>query len=124
MRGSFSDNSDRGASLAKTIVIFLFLALAVYGYLAWQAYQYRARRDEVLQLMKDVYGQCLAPAKDDPPLARRIKLTKAAINTLKPEDSYGLLVVFDAELADKGCIVEPSSPSSLPSKNRTPPTSR
>jgi hypothetical protein len=124
MTGSFSGNPDRGASLAKTIVTFLLLALAVYGYFAWQAYQYRARRDEVLQLMKDVYAQCLAPARDDPPLARRIELTKAAINTLKPEDSFGLLVVFEAELADKGCTVESLSPSPPPSKYRPLPAAR
>jgi len=120
----FSDNLDRGASLAKTIVIFLFLALAVYGYLAWQAYEYRARRDEVLQLMKDVYAQCAPTAKDDPQLARRIELTKATINSLKAEDSYGLLVVFDSELDAKGCNPEPSTPAPPSAEKQTRPTSR
>ncbi len=124
MRRPFSDNSDRGASLVKTIVTFLFLALAVYGYMAWQAYEYRARRDEVLQLMKEVYTQCLAPARDDPQLARRIALTKATINTLKPEDSFGLLVVFDSELATKGCNPEPSSPAPPSAEKQTRPAPR
>jgi hypothetical protein len=124
MRRPLPDNSDCGASLAKTIVIFLFLALAVYGYLAWQAYEYRARREEVLQLMKDVYAQCIPAAKDDPQLARRIELTKSAIYTLKPEDSYGLLVVFDSELDAKGCNPEPSTPAPPSAEKQTRPTSR
>ncbi len=124
MAGSFSYNSDRGASLAKTIVIFLFLALAVYGYLAWQAYEYRARRDEVLQLMKEVYAQCVGEPKGDPRMSRRIELTKSAIYTLKPEDSFGLLVVFDAELASKGCNSEPSSPAPQSAETQSRPASR
>ena len=124
MARPLSDNLDRGVSLAKTIVIFLFLALAVYGYLAWQAYEYRARRDEVLQLMKEVYAQCVAEPKSDPQLARRIELTKSAISSLKLEDSYGLLVVFDAELADKGCNPEPSTPIPPSAEKQTRPTSR
>ena len=124
MSRPFSDKLDRGVSLAKTIVIFLFLALAVYSYLAWQAYEYRARRDEVLQLMKEVYGQCLAGPKDDPRLAQRIEITKSAIYSLKSEDRFGLLVVFDAELADKGCNPEPSTPAPPSAEKQTRPTSR
>ena len=124
MSRPFSDKLDRGVSLAKTIVIFLFLALAVYSYLAWQAYEYRARRDEVLQLMKEVYGQCLAGPKDDPRLAQRIETTKSAIYSLKTEDRFGLLVVFDAELASKGCNLEPSTPAPPSAEKQTRPTSR
>jgi len=98
--------------------------LAVYSYLAWQAYEYRARRDEVLQLMKEVYGQCLAGPKDDPRLAQRIEITKSAIYSLKSEDRFGLLVVFDAELADKGCNPEPSTPAPPSAEKQTRPTSR
>jgi hypothetical protein len=124
MKSTFSDISDRGASVVRVIVIFLFLALAVYGYFALQAYTYRARRDEILQLMKEVYAQCVAEPKGDPRLARRIELTKSAINSLKLEDSYGLLVVFDAELADKGCNPEPSSPAPQSAEKQSRPASR
>jgi hypothetical protein len=124
MKSTFSDISDRGASVVRVIVIFLFLALAVYGYFAWQAYTYRDRRDEVLQLMKDVYAQCIPAAKDDPQLARRIELTKSAIYALKPEDSFGLLVVFDSELAAKGCNPEASSPPTPPPEKQPRSTSR
>lgn len=124
MAGPFSDNLDRGASTVRVFVVSLFLALAVYGYLTWQAYEYRARRDEVLQLMKEVYGQCLAGPKDGPRLAQRIEITKSAIYSLKTEDRFGLLVVFDAELADKGCNSEPSSPPPQSAEKRARPTSR
>jgi len=124
MAGPLSDNLDRGASTVRVFVVSLFLALAVYGYLTWQAYEYRARRDEVLQLMKDVYAQCLAERKGDPQLTRKIELTKSAIYTLKPEDRFGLLVVFDAELADKGCNPEPSTPAPPSAEKQTRPTSR
>ncbi len=103
----------------RVIVVFLFLALAVYGYFAWEAYQYRARHDEVLQLMKDVYTQCVPAAKEDPQLTRKIELTKSAIRSLKDEDSFGLLVVFDSELAAKGCNPGPSSPTPSSSEKQT-----
>lgn len=124
MRGPFSDISDRGASTLRVFIVSLFLALAIYGYLAWQAYEYRARRDEVMQLMKDVYAQCLAERKGDPQLTQRIELTKSAIYSLKPEDRFGLLVVFDAELASKGCNPEPSSPAPPTAEKPTRPASR
>jgi len=124
MAGTFSDNLDRGASTVRMVVVSLFLALAVYGYLTWQAYEYRARRDEALQLMKEVYGQCLAGPKDDPRLAQRIEITKSAIYSLKPEDRFGLLVVFDAELAARGCESQSNSSSTPTEQKATRPTSR
>ena len=124
MAGPFSDNLDRGASTLRVFVVSLFLALAVYGYITWQAYEYRARRDEVLQLMKEVYTQCVAERKGDPQLAQRIEITKSAIYTLKHEDRFGLLVVFDAELASKGCNPEPTSPVPPSAEKRARPASR
>lgn len=124
MRGFISDISDRGASTVRVFVVSLILAITVYGYLTWQAYEYRARRDEVLQLMKEVYGQCLAGPKDDPRLAQRIEITKSAIYSLKTEDRFGLLVVFDAELASKGCNLESSSSAQPSAEKRTRPASR
>ncbi len=105
----------------RVVVVSLFLALAVYGYLAWEAYTYRARRDEVLQLMKDVYAECVPAAKEDPHLVQRIEFTKSAIRSLKDEDSFGLSVVFDSELETKGCNPEPSKPTPL-SPQKPPPT--
>ncbi|MFB3922408.1 MAG: hypothetical protein ACE145_11840 [Terriglobia bacterium] len=115
---------DRGASSLRVFVVSLFLALAVYGYLTWQAYEYRAKRDEVLQLMKDVYSQCLAGPRDDPRLAQRIEITKSAIYSLKPEDRFGLLVVFEAELASKGCNPEPPSPTRQSAEKQNRPAER